>query len=276
MWIITGVFLTVALFEFSAAVGCPPEVAARPCKCKIENKSVLLICANITDEKVLDGVFRRISGSLLQSPPSVSNNIVRLILNNVSFEGDFPWSQLKPLKKLLLLRITKVPLSNFCVGFKNNVNKNFESLSLRQTRTDSLADACFQEFKELRRISITHNSLTVIKRNWFPTTAKIQVLQFVGNKIERIPEDIFVGMPQLKVFSVSNNKISKLTESMFSKLKHPLISFKIEDNPLNCDCDLRWIPTVIEKFDVYGSCTKPDRLKGKRLGQLTSRDFVCH
>ncbi|GIY73026.1 uncharacterized protein CDAR_89591 [Caerostris darwini] len=310
MWIITAVFLIIALFEYSVAGSCPPELATRPCTCKVDNNVVVLICANITDETVLKGVSRRTSGTIfdtfillnssIQSIPvafshhnlttlqiedsslnslfdlslCASNAITTISLLNVSFEGGFRFAEVKASKKLRFLSIARVTIPTLDYDFKNDVSKDLEYLLLNETKTENMADDVFQEFKKLVVVKINYNSLKTLKRSCFPRpSTKIRVLEFNRNQIEILPDDIIEDMPHLQRFEVSNNKISQIPR-LFSILKHLSISIKIEGNPLHCGCNLRWILSI-GKLNVYGNCETPARLKGKPLQKLTIADFIC-
>ncbi|GIY51578.1 hypothetical protein CEXT_347371 [Caerostris extrusa] len=69
-----------------------------------------------------------------------------------------------------------------------------------------------------------------------------------------------------KGLQIENTKLKSLLQSPPSASNNIGKTNSKQYNPLNCDCDLRWIPTLVEKFDVYGSCAKPDRLKENDLG----------
>ncbi|GIY51579.1 LRRCT domain-containing protein [Caerostris extrusa] len=311
MWIITAAVLIIALFEYSVAGSCPPELATRPCKCKVEDNVVVLICANITDETVLEGVGRRTAGAIFDTfilrnsriksiPVSfshhnlttlqiedssleslfdlslcASNAITTISLLNVNFEGGFKWNEVKPSKKLRSLVIVRVTISGLDYDFKNDVSKDLEYLLLNETKIEKIDDDIFREFTKLVVVKINYSGLKTLKRSYFPSPCEISVLELNGNQIAILPDDIIEYMPHLKAFEVSNNEISEIPQTMFSILKHPLISIKIEGNPLNCGCNLRWILSI-EKLNVYGNCETPARLKGKPLQNLTTADFICH
>ena len=55
---------------------------------------------------------------------------------------------------------------------------------------------------------------------------------------------------------------------------------ELTNNPLHCDCGLRWLPDFIDAllptatFDA-GTCESPNNLAGMDVSNLTESQFVC-
>ena len=58
-----------------------------------------------------------------------------------------------------------------------------------------------------------------------------------------------------------------------------LIFSNIANNPLLCDCGLRWLPGFLNNtpplIPLRGSCDAPASLNGNELRSLNEEDFVC-
>ncbi|GBM29084.1 hypothetical protein AVEN_233252-1 [Araneus ventricosus] len=100
----------------------------------------------------------------------------------------------------------------------------------------------------------------------------------LANKIETLPEDIFSAMPDLKNIRLHSNRISEINENIFKPIFSRLTWFKINGNPIDCHCSIRWIVTVDKpnldwrKFE--GDCTEPRELAGRPLRDLKTSDFA--
>ncbi|KAH3711426.1 hypothetical protein DPMN_071095 [Dreissena polymorpha] len=51
-------------------------------------------------------------------------------------------------------------------------------------------------------------------------------------------------------------------------------------NPLNCDCQMRWLIATVQdkqsKLEVYGGvCSKPAHLNGRNILNITQADLNC-
>jgi len=56
----------------------------------------------------------------------------------------------------------------------------------------------------------------------------------------------------------------------------------LTDNPIRCDCDLRWIPTFLEDNARagpspynFGSCNFPPTLLNEAISDLNVDNFTC-
>ncbi|GBM36229.1 hypothetical protein AVEN_97590-1 [Araneus ventricosus] len=307
MFAFCSVFFLTALFGYAAAIDCPPEFLTRPCICI---HSDTLECENITDISILDGVIERTGSfrfnefklidskidfipstylqrklfvkisiqnsqltSLFDKVSDVSNNVKFLRVQNVSFSNGFPWEQLKTLKKLQHLVAVHVNIPSVGRNFKNNVSKYLKQFNLFGTNTTEIEDGAFSDLKYLVNLKIQNCELEVLKRSYFPRPANIRVIFINGNKLTTLPDDIFEDMPNLKMIELNRNKLSTISEAVFEKIHQKLVYVRLEDNPLNCDCSLRWILTLTSQINVFGTCAVPESLNGKPLQKLEANDF---
>ena len=60
-------------------------------------------------------------------------------------------------------------------------------------------------------------------------------------------------------------------------LYYALVCSSLEDNPLRCDCEFRWLTTFLDSplTTVSGSCDTPANLNGIDINSLTVDQFIC-
>ncbi len=51
----------------------------------------------------------------------------------------------------------------------------------------------------------------------------------------------------------------------------------LEGNPLNCDCNLRWLPAFLNTVTEvqFVTCATPDNLNGSIVANLTEDQLIC-
>jgi uncharacterized protein YvpB len=95
--------------------------------------------------------------------------------------------------------------------------------------------------------------------------------------------DLFEGnSSKLIDLDLSSNKISTLQANHL--LKYPnLKTIGLTGNPLDCNCQLRWIKKWLEQnYDqdlikfLQWTCAKPANLFGKQLTAVDEQDMICH
>ncbi|GBN12174.1 hypothetical protein AVEN_131898-1, partial [Araneus ventricosus] len=294
-----------------AVARCPRSTEDTfPCECQTNGGIDSLNCVLIKDAETLERIFRRsfnthftlfmlmksrmkfipskylkpraverivITDSelniLFDKAPDASNIIEDILMTNVSFQGVFPWHQFKTLHKLYMVSLTLVDLPVLGTAFKRSVSKNVKLVMLSSTNTKEVDDEIFSEYRQLKDIRIGHGQLKILKRNYFPRPANIELFYFNGNQIRTLPYDLFEDMPKLRSVNLSGNKISTISEAVFSPVKKRLSVLFLEKNPIDCGCSFKWILSLPEKIVMYGNCVSPEDLEAKRIRDLTKKDF---
>lgn len=153
-------------------------------------------------------------------------------------------------------------------------------------------------FPELRILNISHCDIYYIPeqfKTWEIYFPKLEYLDMSNNRIQDImfPEGTRavsnLSIPLL-TFDVTHNDISKLSVRILERIiqsKHLFV--KIEHNPLNCSCtdDMKELLRYIRNTDWNSAkysryryvrdlqCHSPDRVRGRRLKDLSSSDLNC-
>ncbi|XP_055945826.1 immunoglobulin superfamily containing leucine-rich repeat protein-like isoform X2 [Argiope bruennichi] len=108
----------------------------------------------------------------------------------------------------------------------------------------------------------------------FPTPANIQILDFSWNKISVLPDDIFNNMPTLTDVFLEGNRLKTFPARTWEKLiDNNLSQVTLADNPIVCDCGIKWYTKKRRSVRVTGKCAEPQNLRNYNLIQLTPGDF---
>lgn len=129
----------------------------------------------------------------------------------------------------------------------------------------------FNNIPYLMYLQLDHNKL-----RHFPNVRRLGYLKTVKisyNRIRFLEEDIFQGCYALEEVYLNSNLLKTIEKSVFHKAKQ-LREFQISDNPLKCDCNVRWLVSVLVEEPEYvfqydlitrATCTSPPYLKDKLL-----------
>eukprot|EP00057_Strongylocentrotus_purpuratus_P018310 XP_011672784.1 PREDICTED: toll-like receptor 2 type-2 [Strongylocentrotus purpuratus] len=66
-------------------------------------------------------------------------------------------------------------------------------------------------------------------------------MPFQGNFLSYLDEAIFSNNAKLTTLSLANNKFTSFNQSTFQPIKPSLSSIDLSNNPINCNCDLKWL-----------------------------------
>lgn len=94
---------------------------------------------------------------------------------------------------------------------------------------------------------VAGNDLTVFNMTVFSMLRNLQLLDLSNNDIEDVDGNITADLlPQLVSLSLHGNEIETLPgelEPVFSRLHN----LTLHDNPLHCNCELRWLAKWLER-----------------------------
>lgn len=145
--------------------------------------------------------------------------------------------------------------------------------------------------KELTEVDLSYNQITKIENNAFLMTPRLKVLNlshnalqsldamFKGvkllaleqldvswNLIKSLGANFFAGAPSLKGLKADNNDIVEMKESEWQGMGKDLRTIDLIDNPLHCDCNIRWINSTFSvNAVIQGVCATPEDYENSLL-----------
>ncbi|KAI0220853.1 hypothetical protein LSAT2_027691 [Lamellibrachia satsuma] len=158
---------------------------------------------------------------------------------------------------------------------------------------------------------LSNNEITYLADYAFANLTKLHTLILSYNKLQCVQEHTFDGLTELKVLSLHGNDLSSIPYGSFkrSSLTHPHVSYSLPslthsvsyslpslthhvsyslpslthmalgNNPLYCDCSLKWLVDWIKdgyKEPGIASCTGPPGMENKLLLTTPSTSFQCY
>lgn len=174
---------------------------------------------------------------------------------------------------------------------------NVHTLYMQRNSISSVEDNSFKHLKKLSTLHLWSNKLKSLKPKTFSGLIELRKLFLDDNELSDIPRDVFSSNPKLTVLSLRNNNLQntslvalqdlKELEYLFLNGNHltqiahvvnisdrfpHLKVLDVRGNDLHCDQNLlSSLRAVKEK--VLGSCSHPQKLKGKLLKELATEDI---
>jgi hypothetical protein len=111
---------------------------------------------------------------------------------------------------------------------------------------------------------------------------KLSKLNLTDNAITFIPAYAFTGIRFIDLIDLSNNQISAIEDNAFPAdfvWCDDTACIQLDNNPLNCDCNLASFRSFAEKIKGDRSdwkCAKPNNVAGKSLMSLKIDQFCCN
>ncbi|XP_068594572.1 leucine-rich repeat LGI family member 3 [Brachionichthys hirsutus] len=170
--------------------------------------------------------------------------------------------------------------SAFCVDSRA-IPKSFppgiSSLTMVNAAFTSIPEGAFTHLHLLQFLLLNSNSFTAISDDAFAGLSRLQYLFIENNDIRTLSRFTFRGLKSLTHLSLSNNNLQQLPSGLFGHLD-VLTDLDLRGNSFRCDCKIKWLMDWMEKTNtsvpaVY--CASPFDFQGRRVQDLTPRDFNC-
>ena len=116
------------------------------------------------------------------------------------------------------------------------------------------ANVTSKGFRKLRKLDLGHNYITCLQPESLLAFESLEELILTANVISQIPSETFQTLGQLKKVDFS-------------------------ENPLYCDCNMKWIVSDSWKSKFIrgeAKCSEPQRMNGQEIAKLSATDFKCH
>ncbi|XP_021697884.1 peroxidasin isoform X1 [Aedes aegypti] len=131
---------------------------------------------------------------------------------------------------------------------------HLHTVFLSENQIVRVQPGAFRQLPSLKHLYLNKNRIATIEPGAFEALDRLQNLMLYGNQIKRIPEGAFGALPSLK-------------------------RFRLDDNPLECDCSLlwfrKWIQGLGRSAQATGECAVPETLARRNVADLMDSDFHC-
>ncbi|XP_014015641.1 leucine-rich repeat LGI family member 3 [Salmo salar] len=170
--------------------------------------------------------------------------------------------------------------SAFCVDTKT-IPKSFPpgiiSLTMVNAAFTTIPEGAFSHLHLLQFLLLNSNTFTVVADDAFAGLSHLQYLFIENNDIQALSKHTFRGLKSLTHLSLSNNNLQLLPRELF-KYFDILTDLDLRGNSFRCDCKIKWLVDWMEKTNtsvpaIY--CASPFEFQGRRIHDLTPRDFNC-
>ncbi|XP_060064421.1 leucine-rich repeat and fibronectin type III domain-containing protein 1-like protein [Ylistrum balloti] len=143
-----------------------------------------------------------------------------------------------------------------------------------------LSEKSFDSLSNLQELYIADMDLERLVPVMFTNLKNLRILDVHGNKIWKIDFDFGAMFPSLQHFDISENLLKGLPKRYKDSFAN-LVNIKLSGNPLQCNCELRWLKHAPKKAldPEYASdalvCTGPERLKYAPILRVPDLEFKC-
>lgn len=212
-------------------------------------------------------------------PSGISNQTTHLYLNENNFQNpNLSRSNFTDLTSLEQLFLIECGIEYISVDTFRDL-KRLKWLDVSKNRLQIIYDDTFHGLR-LDHLFLNDNPGMVLSENAF------RGLQTMGLYIHNCAiADITLNHIKplngtLKSLWLDGNKLEYF-EKEWKYLFNTLSYVRLGDNPLHCNCEIKWLYSFYVSHDTVfagvdpPSCRTPARLRGRSLSKLTEQDFRC-
>ncbi|XP_050407391.1 slit homolog 3 protein [Patella vulgata] len=211
---------------------------------------------------------------------SVANNLVQLDLSGnqiSSIESNtfFGMSKLTNLQLEDQTAAGKLILPSF------SSLKSLQKLDLQSTKLDTnTAWEQIRHLTNLQSLNLDSTGLNNIADLVFRDITNLSLLSLSQNNITNVTQEMFVGLrDSLNILYLDGNKIQTIHSCTFDNFSRK-ITLSLSNNPLHCDCHLKWLKDKITNQNISfvsqsEKCSSPSRNANKDFTSVPETDFVC-
>ena len=133
----------------------------------------------------------------------------------------------------------------------------------------------------LRSLYLNNNNIVSVPDSMFLLLTQLTTLDLSYNSISRLSQQALRGLGgSLTSVNLENNDISSLDNCVFYQFDK-LDTIRLKDNPLDCDCRLRWLRAWLERYTAFEllvvtwRCASPTQHANVLFAQLSETVLTC-
>ena len=212
--------------------------------------------------KLTRGVFRHLQSLVYLD---ISDNIISVVEDG-AFNG------LNFLKTLIFGGHKLRKFGRYTFGYLPSLYKLDASFGLNLGEID---DKCFAAVPDLKILHLNDNLLQYLPIQSYRVISGLEELDLSSNNLRFLPSDAFTGMKSLQTLFLNSANLSFLQNGSLNTLM-VLKTLHLHDNPLSCDCNLRWLLEWLNGTTKLGfKLDSPSKIKCSYPAQLNGSDFLC-
>uniref|UniRef100_A0A9J8B5L1 Leucine rich repeat and Ig domain containing 2b n=2 Tax=Cyprinus carpio carpio TaxID=630221 RepID=A0A9J8B5L1_CYPCA len=184
----------------------------------------------------------------------------------------------KGLPRLKHLEVDRWPLLE---GLPTSALQGLNLSTLSITHTNLTSVPVVTHLPYLTHLNLSYSRIRVLPAGWLRGMGRLEVVRVRQSNLLSVEPQAFQGASSLRLLDLCYNRLSTLERSVFPA-SEALQTLLIGQNPLVCDCRLRWLlerTPPLPYGDVQPECSAPAPLAGKPLSYLVepqiSRYVIC-
>lgn len=215
--------------------------------------------------------LQRISRGTFMNVPSIT--YLDLQVNSISVLEEGAFDRLDYLETLLL---SSNKLRTINSGVFGNL-MSLRQLELASNQLRTVEGGVFSCAPLVNRLVLKGNQLDKIPKEAIGDLRFLEVLDISENPVQFIESDALIGLESIATIDVSGCNITSIQNGVFADLRK-ITAVHLNNNPLNCDCHLSWLPGWLSRKPVTlddATCRAPSDISGTKLTAANLSSFVC-
>lgn len=131
-------------------------------------------------------------------------------------------------------------------------SKSLAALCVKDCGVREISDYAFSGLTHLRKLSLSHNGITVVKEKWFVALISLEQLDLSNNLIASIEDAVFKNLKGLKRLDLTHNNLTCLEPIQLAPMAS-IEKLRFVGNPINLRCRgtlTLWLRDLGINYDV--------------------------